>query len=70
MRVPVFKSRDADNVRIYADEVRPGVWSFTCTKDGGPVRTYDLAGEDAQQELARYRAADALSFYNYYGKRS
>jgi hypothetical protein len=66
MRIPIFKSRDADNIRVYADEVRPGVWAFTRVAGGVDASAYELSDEDAQRELARCRAADALSFYNYY----
>ncbi|MEU3285634.1 hypothetical protein [Streptomyces longwoodensis] len=67
MRTPVYKSRDTQNVRVYADEVRPGVWTFTRTQTGADGTAYELSGDEAAAELARYRAADSFSFYRYFG---
>lgn len=65
-RIPIFKSRDAENVRVYADEVRSGVWRFTVRHGQVSASSYELTGDEAQRTLAGYRAADAMAFMNAY----
>ncbi|MGP3750836.1 hypothetical protein [Streptomyces sp. IBSNAI001] len=69
MRIPIFKSRDVDNIRIYADEVAPGTWSFTRVDGTGTTFLRQLSGDEAAQELAAYRRSDSISFMKYYGGR-
>ncbi|WP_432157820.1 MULTISPECIES: hypothetical protein [unclassified Streptomyces] len=66
MAFPVYKSRDADNIRVYAEEIRPDVWRFTHRQGVTATKVYELLGDEAQRQLATYRAADSLSFMRYY----
>ncbi len=68
MSFPIYKSRDADNIRVYADEIRPGVWSFSQTK-GFEARTPlgEFSREEAEKLITSCRAKDAICFGRYFG---
>lgn len=66
MRIPIYKSRDAAGIRVYADEIRPDTWAFTQTQCGAEDVTYELSGDEAAKELEMYRAADSLSFFRHF----
>jgi hypothetical protein len=66
MSFPIFKSRDADNVRVYAEASGPDSVRFTRTEGSETVRVYELSGDEAEAECARLRAADAISFADYF----
>ncbi|MFE6498139.1 hypothetical protein [Streptomyces sp. NPDC057748] len=68
MKFPIYKSRDADNIRVYVDEVRPGVWSFSQSKGReAPTLIGEFSGEEAEKLITSYRTKDALSFGRYFG---
>jgi hypothetical protein len=66
MAVPIYKSRDAENIRVYAEEIRPDVWMFTHRQGVTATLKYEMTGEEAQTRIAEYWAADSLSFIRYY----
>ncbi|MCY0926272.1 hypothetical protein OTB20_08635 [Streptomyces sp. H27-H1] len=66
MKFPIFKSRDADNIRVYVEEVHPGAWTFTRKEGAEVTQTLELSGIDAEREMTAYRNAEAVSFFRYY----
>lgn len=67
MRFPIFKSRDAYNVRIYAEASGPASVRFTVTQGSETTRVYELSGDEAEAECTRLRKAESVSFAAYYG---
>lgn len=68
MNFPIYKSRDTDNIRVYVDEVRPGVWAFS-QREGfdEPTPLGEFSGDEAKRMLTAYRVRDALSFGRCFG---
>jgi hypothetical protein len=66
---PIFKSRDADNARVYAETAGPGSVRFTRTRGSETTHVYELSGGTADAECERLRLADSLSFASHYSGR-
>ncbi|MEV7250272.1 hypothetical protein [Streptomyces cyaneofuscatus] len=70
MKFPIYKSRDADNIRVYADEIRPGVWALSQVKGREePTPLGEFSGEEAERLISSYRMKDAISFGRCFGGR-
>jgi hypothetical protein len=63
---PIFKSRDADNVRVYAEAAGPRSVRFTRTQGSETTHVYELSGDAADAECERLRLVDSLSFASHY----
>ncbi|WP_030962618.1 hypothetical protein [Streptomyces sp. NRRL S-378] len=67
LRFPIYKSRDATDTRVYATQVRPGVWQFITMEGRTTTRVVELSGDAARDELSRYAVLESLSFGRYFG---
>ncbi|MFB7823819.1 hypothetical protein [Streptomyces hydrogenans] len=70
MAFPIYKSRDTENVRVYARQTGPDVWEFTTTKGRETVEVIELSGDEARKMLTGYAVAESLSFFRHFRVRS
>lgn len=67
MPFPIYKSRDAHNVRVYAREVSPGVLEFTTQHGREVVDVTEASGEEAVRLRDHYTVLDSISLFRHFG---